>query len=425
MQGNINTYSHSIKFEQDKCTGGMACLRVCPVEAIRIRNKKAKMLEDKCIDCGECIKVCETNAIVPLTNTFKDFSKFKYTVAIPSLALYSQFDRNIKPKTILSSLKKIGFDEVVDITRACNSILKAQMKYIKEYKGKKPVIISFCPTCIKLIQTRYPELIGNIAPIISPMELAAKEMRKEISAREGIESDEIGVIYITPCPPRMIQISESYNSDMDGSIPISEIYNTLYSAIQQIILDKTDESEYFDFSGFGLNYALTGGLRFMMNNENSIAVSGLNNVLFILDEIEKGKMHNVDFVEMDSCPEGCIGGPMVVENTYIARTNVLNLINYFAETKIPIGKKDIYENCDIIYENIFEPLSREHINVDIKSALSKMAEKKETLSKLPKINCGACGSPTCETFAEDIVNGEVSLNECIILENERLRKIAN
>jgi iron only hydrogenase large subunit-like protein len=423
MQGNLNTYSHSINFEQDKCTGGMACMKVCPVEAIRIRNKKAKMLEDKCIDCGECIKVCETGAIVPLTNTFKDFSKFNYTVAIPSLALYSQFDRHIKPKTILSSLKKIGFDEVVDITRACNSVLKAQMKYIKEYKGKKPVIISFCPTCIKLIQIRYPELISNIAPIISPMELAAKEMRKEISARAGIKSDEIGVIYITPCPPRMIQISESYNSDMDGSIPISEIYNTLYSAIQQIILDKTDETEYFDLSGFGLNYAISGGLRFMMNNENSIAVSGLNDVLFILDEIEKGKLHNVDFVEMDSCPEGCIGGPMVMENTYIARTKILNLINYLGETKIPIGKKDIYENCDIIYENIFEPLAREHINVDIKSALNKMAEKKKTLSKLPEINCGACGSPTCETFAEDIVNGEVGLNECVILENERLKKL--
>jgi hypothetical protein len=161
----------------------------------------------------------------------------------------------------------------------------------------------------------------------------------------------------------------------------------------------------------------------MMNNENSIAVSGLNDVLFILDEIEKGKLHNVDFVEMDSCPEGCIGGPMVMENTYIARTKILNLINYLGETKIPIGKKDIYENCDIIYENIFEPLAREHINVDIKSALNKMAEKKKTLSKLPEINCGACGSPTCETFAEDIVNGEVGLNECVILENERLKKL--
>ncbi len=226
MPGNSETYNHSIYFEPSKCDGQMGCLKVCPVEAIRIRDKKAIMLEDKCIDCGECVKVCKTGAIVPRTDTFKDYSKFKYTVAIPSLALYSQFDRHIKPKTILSSLKKTGFNEVADITRACISVVKVLLKYIKEYEGKRPIIISFCPTCIKLIQMRYPELIGNIVPVISPMESTAKEIRKEISGRIGIKSDEIGVIYITPCPPRMIQISENYNSDMDGSIPISEIYNT-------------------------------------------------------------------------------------------------------------------------------------------------------------------------------------------------------
>jgi iron only hydrogenase large subunit-like protein len=417
------TYNHSIYFEPSKCEGEMACLKVCPVEAIRIRNKTAKMLTDKCIDCGECVKICKTGAIVPLTNTFKDFSKFKYTVAIPSLALYSQFDRHIKPKTILSSLKKIGFDEVADITRACISLVKVLLKYIKDYNGKKPVIVSFCPTCIKLIQMRYPELIGNIAPIISPMEITAKEIRKEVSARTGIKSDEIGVIYITPCPPRMIQISENYNSDMDGSIPVSEIYNTLYTAIQQVIKDKSDESEYFDISGFGLNMAISGGLRLMTNNENSISVSGINNVLFILEEIEKGRLHNVDFVEMDSCPEGCIGGPLVVENTYISRTNLVNLINHYGETKIPIGKKNVYDDCEMIYENIFEPLAKEDVNVDIKDALKKISERKRIFSGLPKIDCGACGSPTCETFAEDVVSGEVKINDCVILENEELKNI--
>jgi len=425
VQRNTEIYRHSIYFEIDKCSGEMACLKVCPVEAIRIRNGKANLLADKCIDCGECVKVCETGAIVPLTNTFKDFSKFKYTVAIPSLALYSQFDRNIKPKTILSSLKKMGFDEVADITRACVSVIKVLLKYIKEYKGKKPVISSFCPTCIKLIQMRYPELIGNIVPVISPMEITAKEIRKEISARSGIKSDEIGMIYITPCPQRMIQISENYNSDMDGSIPISEIYNTLYSAIQQVIRDKTDESEYFDISGFGMNFAVTGGLSYMMNNGNSISVSGINNVLYILEEMEKGKLHNVDFVEMDACPGGCIGGPMVVENTYIARTTILNLINYYGETKIPIGKKNVYDNCEMIYANIFEPLSKENINVDIRSSLNKMSERKKIFSKLPKIDCGACGSPTCETFAEDVVNGEVHIKDCVIIENEALKQQLN
>jgi iron only hydrogenase large subunit-like protein len=407
----------------------MACLKICPVEAIRVRGGKARMLEDKCIDCGECVKICKTGSIVPLTNTFKDFSKFKYTIAIPSLALYTQFDRNVKPKTILSSLKKTGFNEVVDITRACISVIKTMGKYVKDYKGRKPLISSFCPTCVKIIQMRYPELIDNLIPIISPMELAAKESKREASVRLEIDEDKIGVIYITPCPSKTVIISkktDKYYSAFDGAIPVSEIYNTLYDAIQRTVKSRDDDFEFFDISGFGLNFARLGGLGFMMNCDNSITVSGINNVLYILDEIEKGKLHNVDFVEMHGCTEACLGGPMNIENLYLSRTNLHNLISYYGESRIPFGKKDKYETYNLIYENMFEPEFKDDVSIDIKKALAKRSERKKIYSELPKINCGACGSPTCETFAEDAVEGEVSITDCVMIAIRNLEeKIKN
>jgi hypothetical protein len=161
----------------------------------------------------------------------------------------------------------------------------------------------------------------------------------------------------------------------------------------------------------------------MMGNDNCITVAGINNVLFILDEIEKGKLHNVNFVEMHACPEGCLGGPMTVENVYIARTNLLNLINHFGETRIPIGKKDEYTNETMIIENIYEQLPGERENVDIKTALNKMIDKKKIYNSLPDTNCGACGSPTCETFAEDIANGDVKIIDCPIMENKKFNQM--
>lgn len=403
----------------------MACLKVCPVEAIRIRSGKAKMLEDKCIDCGECVKTCKTGSIVPLTNTFKDFSNFDYTIAIPSLALYTQFDRHIRPKTILSSLKKTGFNEVDDITRACISVIRLMGRYVKEYKGRRPLISSFCPTCVQIIQMRYPELIENLIPIISPMELAAKEAKREASTRLGIEKEKIGVIYITPCPAKTVIISEKsekYYSAFDGAIPIAEIYNTLYDAIHRTIKNRDDDFEFFDISGFGLNFARLGGLGFMMNCDNSITVSGISNVLYILDEIEKGKLHNVDFVEMHGCTEACLGGPMNIENIYLARTNLHNLINYYGESKLPFGRKDKYESYNLIYRKMFEPEYKDDVSIDIKKALAKRNERKKIYSELPKINCGACGSPTCETFAEDVVEGEININDCPIISNKNLEE---
>ena len=406
----------------------MACMRVCPVEAIRVRNGKAVMLEDKCIDCGECEKVCKSNAIIPLTNTFKDFSKYKYTIAIPCLALYTQFDRSIKPKTILASLKKIGFDEVVDTSHACVTVVNGIKNYLKNYTGKKPLIASYCPTVVKFIQIRYPELVKNLIPIIAPMELAAREIKKKVSNRLGIGKEEIGVIYITPCSSKMIQITESVgklHSDFNGAIPISDVYHTLFTAISQTEKSAVTEVEHFDISGFGLNFAKMGGIVTMVDDERAIAASGISDISYILDDIDRGKLRNIDLVEMHACLEGCIGGPMTVDNTYLARTKLLQLLKYFGESKVAVGKKDIYANCDLFSESIYEPLPLKPIDLDLKNAITKISMRKEIISKLPNIDCGACGSPTCKTFADDVIHGKLKLIDCVFLYIEEIKNKSN
>lgn len=421
---NLNTYSHSIYFEPSRCTGEMTCLKCCPVEAIRVRNKKARMLEDKCIDCGECVKKCTQGAIVPLTNSFTDFNKFKYTIAIPSFALYSQFERHVSPKTILSALKKIGFDEVVDTSDACVLVYQGIQKYMNDNPGRKPLISTFCPTCIRLIQIKYPELLKNIIPTIPPMELAARKAKKEFSARFGVSKDEIGVIYITPCPSKMILISQkegSFYSDFDGAIAISDIYNTLYSVINHSGKTAGNGSEYFEINPFGLNFAYLGGLTSLLEGDNYITVSGINDVLYILEEIERGRLDDIDLVELHSCIEGCVGGSLTVENMYLAANKIKYIIEKFGGKKLPVGKKDLFKTEDIFYEDIFEPLPPEPIDADLTGAITKISERKEIYSRLPQINCGACGSPTCFTFAEDIVKEDAKLNDCMFMLNDELK----
>ena len=64
-----------------------------------------------------------------------------------------------------------------------------------------------------------------------------------------------------------------------------------------------------------------------------------------------------------------------------------------------------------------QPLGR-----DIVTAITRMQERDRVAARLPGINCGACGSPTCAAFAEDVVLGEADQAQCVVLRQAQLEE---
>jgi Na+-translocating ferredoxin:NAD+ oxidoreductase RNF subunit RnfB len=417
----MSQYFHSIRIDAEKCNGRMKCLRVCPTQAIRIRNKKAVIIEEKCIDCGECITVCPHNAIVPLTDPFGEITKFRYTVAIPSPALYAQFGREILPEKILSGIEKLGFDCAYDLALTCGEVSFAIQEYLREYKGPKPLISNACPTIVRLIQVKYPELIDQIIPIELPRELAAREIKKEKSKQLKIKEQDIGAFYLTPCPVKMISIkqpAEKGKSFLDGAISISDAYGPLLSAMEGI--EKGSYRKALEsICILGVGWAMVGGICRTLRLKNSMAVSGLTEILKVFDDIERGKLRNIDFIEAYSCLQGCVGGSLTVENLYTSYNKILKLIETLEFEQIKACPdirevRKLYSQKYFFIKGKFEPRPLTPLDKDLTKAIRKRKVKDKIYGCLPKIDCGVCGAPTCLTFAEDIVKGEAKLTDCII-----------
>jgi ferredoxin len=215
----------------------MACMHVCPTHAIRVRNRKARILHDRCIDCGECVRVCPNGAILPRTGSVGDFSAFTYTIAVPSPVLYSQFGKETSPNAILAAFRGIGFDEAYDAACASESVSIAIEEYLEHVDAPRPLISPFCPAIVRLIQIRYPNLLDHLIPIESPMEIAAREAKRLAMHEKGLRENAVGVIYITPCPAKMLAIKNpprKKHSFVNGAIAISEIYQTLLQALPHL-----------------------------------------------------------------------------------------------------------------------------------------------------------------------------------------------
>jgi iron only hydrogenase large subunit-like protein len=418
-------FTHSIKVDDAKCIGCVACMKVCPTKAIRVRQKKARISYDRCIDCGGCLRICPHNAIMPLTTQLSDLDRFKFRIALPSPVLYTQFGQEVMPNEVLAILKEIGFDHVYDEALVCEMISVATEEYLDENKSLRPMISSICPVVVRLIQRVFPSLCQNILPIEPPREIAAKNLRAEVSKEHNLKSEEIGIIHITPCSAKMVSINHPESmakSHLDGAISIREVYNKVMMKLKRdtgILMMQTQTR----ISGIGIGWAIEGGEIRGLKYTNSVSVSGLLDTIRILEDVESGRLKNIEYLECLICPDGCIGGPLTVENRFVAKSNVLRLMRHFG------GKKRV--NSDLVKklykENFFsfkwavEPKSFPPLDKDRNVAIQKLKSKEELIKILPGTDCGVCGAPDCKTLAEDVVRGEARLEDCIYMCKENLQ----
>ncbi len=419
----MNSYIHSVSLDSEKCKGCTTCMKHCPTEAIRVFHQVAHINPDRCIDCGECIRVCPHNAKKANYNRLEQIKEFKWKIALPAPALFAQFDGLDDIGYVLQGLLDLGFDDVFEVSQAAEFVTSYSRQYLKTPGVCKPVISSACPAVVRLICLRFPYLKDNIMPLLPPVEVAAA-MAKEKAAKEHpeLKEEEIGVCFISPCPAKVSYVENgfgSYKSRIDLVVPISEVYFKLIN-----VMNRDVKPEITTKTGvIGISWASSGGEASGLLADRVLAADGINNVIQVLEKVENGNIPSLDFIELNACTGGCVGGVLTIENPFIARNRLQTLRKYLPVSRNTHKGDYIPEERFFNEMPTYKPLSR--LSDNIGESMKLLAKIQAVREDLPGIDCGACGSPNCRAFAEDLVLGKADFNDCIIGYKKLIKQYIN
>lgn len=412
----------SVRLKEDLCMGCINCIKRCPTQAIRVRNEKAVITKEFCIDCGECIRICPHHAKEATYDTPDIMKKYEYTVALPAPSLYGQFNHLEDVNIVLTALMKMGFDDVYEVSGAAELVSELSRKYVAEHKEKWPIISTACPSVVRLIQVRFPNLIEHLLPVCAPVDLAASMAKDKAMAKTGLPREKIGIIFISPCPAKMTAIKAPIgidHSEIDGMLAIKEIYPLLLPLMKQSI----DDALELRISGrIGIGWGSTGGEAGSLLTDNYLAADGIENVIKVLEDLEDQKFDQLEFIELNSCAGGCVGGVLTVENPYLAKVKLKRLRKYLPVScsHLVSGETDeIFWNDEVKYEPVFK------LGKDMKESIANMTRVDELCEKFPRLDCGSCGAPTCKALAEDIVRGVAHEQDCIHILRDYIHRLSD
>lgn len=413
---------HAIKVNREKCIGCTHCMKSCPTEAIRVKNGKAEINDKRCVDCGNCMRACPVDAFYVEQDSLEQLEKYKYRVVLLPSVFVGQISTRYSVNQIYEGLLRLGFTHVYEVEQPIQLLIDSIKQEVSE-RNRKPLISSFCPAIIRLIQGKYPSLVENIIHLKAPHDLSASYAIEELK-QQGISRKEVGIFYVSPCSAKMAAVKRPLGekeSIVDGLINMNEIYNRLMK-----IIPKSEES---DTSRFRENLSRDGIVWSLPRGEarhfkgRSMAIDGIHNVVKFLERLENEEVPEMDFLELKSCDQGCAGGILMTGNRFLTVERLQK-----RSKKYPLAKNinTISELGEIIQKEIkadaIEPKPVFILDQNRVKALEKMQKIDKILCQLPAIDCGGCGAPNCHALAEDMVQGMAKMTDCVFLQKRYMKE---
>lgn len=423
MQGAISVL-HSVKISREACQGCVNCIRVCPTEAIRIVDGEISIISELCIDCGECMRSCGRQALGIQGDDWNKIKEATKVTLIPDPVFYSQFSHYMDPSVLENVVSSFGYDMIAnEMEEAFDLSAYACAQAIAQTPRQSlPLISCYCSSTLRLIQSRFPELLPRVVSVCSPLEIAADLLRMRTNSSSPLT-------LLSPCPAKVTMIKDPQGrerSPIDSAVELRRVARSIIASNVPPITDAPHKER----SNRWLQWARRGGearhiQAFSDRKLTMLAVSGLRNTTDVLQELELGRLRNVDFIECRTCDTGCVGGTGTADSRFLANLRLNSLNVNWNVTEADVQRAEgLYAMDFWAIAKEYTPRPRLPLSDNIADAMVKLQQMKEVYSCLPHIDCGSCGRPSCQAMAEEIVRGHGSVTDCIFKLREGIATLA-
>ena len=413
---------HALKFKYDLCIGCSHCTSVCPTCAIHVEGGHPILDANRCIDCGMCYQTCPMNAIYIEQDDFETIYNFKCPVLLVPSIFSAQFPEKVSQRAILSAIYHLGFQYVYEVEKSVDVLKEVINEKVKDADAEKPIISTFCPAIVRLIQVKYPSLVGNLLLTKPPLDVTALYIR-EVLVERGHAPEDIGIFYVAPCAAKIAAVKSPVGeekSNIDGIINMNYLYNKVFRVIKQGVYTlREDEFDFHPLSKNSILWSLTGGEIKDLPVGRNLAIDEVHNVSAFLDKLENEDLDGIDFLELRACDESCAGGILCAGNRFLIAERQRKRAKQRPKTVTP-QENNILNYKEYLKENMavgeVQPRSMDKLDDNISIAMRKMKKVFEITNDLPRVDCRICGYQTCKALAEAAVNNKADVRQCIFVQ---------
>ena len=384
------------RIEPDLCVACLACVRVCPADAVGVEADRVWIVDEACTRCGICVPACPHEAI----RASGDLGRALDLIATGQAAVILSAEAPAyffpaSPEQVVNACYAAGF-RLVQRGVVGDELVAAEYLRLWEDTGWGTMIRSTCPVIVDMVRDRYPELVPYLAPVTTPVAAEARFLRATYGA-------DMPIVYAGVC------LSEGHG-DVAAAITFEELAELFVKRQvrleeQQRFFTRIPEEARRHFSAAG-GLPLEVLIEERQNSRRFRKVRGLGALESIAHAVAEDRIE-LGFVDILPC-EGCLDHPLMGPREELFRRREIVDASEPPRAHAPVVDERAARLVQIGAVFPIQRGAKPPAPADVDAVLAQVG----LAPNGRPWDCGACGYATCQAFAEAAVQGRTTLKSC-------------